>query len=222
MTDIEDSTVLLRRLGDRYAALLNDLRGVIRTAVSRAGGHEIDARADEFFAVFGASHGRSGSRRGDPAGNRSPGLDRRSTSESPCRDPQRPPDADRCRLHRSGGSHHGGVSARPLTEVRSSCPQRPEQRSGHRPRPAFGSAISADIASLALTGPATRLPGQAQGLRVKFPPPRTGRSSIPRRRDGPRGAHEEKPPRGPSARAPGRLLTPASGARDAPAGRISP
>ena len=52
MTDIEGSTALLRRLGDRYAALLNDVRGVIRVAVLRASGREIDARADEFFAVF--------------------------------------------------------------------------------------------------------------------------------------------------------------------------
>src|SRR5438128_4654854 len=52
MTDIEDSTVLLRRLGDRYGALLNDVRGILRAAVSRASGREIDARADEFFAVF--------------------------------------------------------------------------------------------------------------------------------------------------------------------------
>jgi class 3 adenylate cyclase len=52
MTDIEGSTALLRRLGDRYAALLNDVRGVIREAVLRASGREIDARADEFFAVF--------------------------------------------------------------------------------------------------------------------------------------------------------------------------
>jgi len=52
MTDIEASTVLLRRLGDRYAALLNEVRGVVREAVLRASGREIDARADEFFAVF--------------------------------------------------------------------------------------------------------------------------------------------------------------------------
>ena len=52
MSDIEGSTVLLRRLGDRYGALLNDVRGVLRAAVTRAGGREIDARADEFFAVF--------------------------------------------------------------------------------------------------------------------------------------------------------------------------
>ncbi|HEY3097427.1 MAG TPA: adenylate/guanylate cyclase domain-containing protein [Methylomirabilota bacterium] len=52
MTDIEASTALLRKLGDHYGALLNDVRGILRTAVSRAGGREIDARADEFFAVF--------------------------------------------------------------------------------------------------------------------------------------------------------------------------
>lgn len=52
MSDIEDSTVLLRKLGDRYGALLHDVRGILRTAVARAGGREIDARADELFAVF--------------------------------------------------------------------------------------------------------------------------------------------------------------------------
>jgi len=52
MTDIEASTLLLRQLGDRYGDLLNDVRGILRAAVSRAGGREIDARADEFFAVF--------------------------------------------------------------------------------------------------------------------------------------------------------------------------
>jgi hypothetical protein len=52
MTDIEASTALLRTLGDGYGALLNDVRGMVRTAVLRASGREIDARADEFFAVF--------------------------------------------------------------------------------------------------------------------------------------------------------------------------
>jgi class 3 adenylate cyclase len=52
MTDVEASTALLRRLGDRYGDLLNDLRGILRTAVLRVNGREIDARADEFFAVF--------------------------------------------------------------------------------------------------------------------------------------------------------------------------
>jgi len=51
-TDIEGSTNLLQQLGDRYAALLAEIRAMIRGSVSRAGGREVDARADEFFAVF--------------------------------------------------------------------------------------------------------------------------------------------------------------------------
>jgi len=52
LTDIEGSTILLRHLGDAYAPLLKDVRGIIRTAVRRAGGLKVDAHGDEFFAVF--------------------------------------------------------------------------------------------------------------------------------------------------------------------------
>jgi class 3 adenylate cyclase len=52
LTDIEGSTALLRQLGDAYADLLTDIRGIIRDAVIGVGGYEVDARADEFFAVF--------------------------------------------------------------------------------------------------------------------------------------------------------------------------
>jgi class 3 adenylate cyclase len=52
MTDIERSTELLLRLEDRYASVLRDTRRIQRTTVKRAGGWEVDARADEFFAVF--------------------------------------------------------------------------------------------------------------------------------------------------------------------------
>ena len=52
MTDIEGSTVLLRQLGNRYGAVLKGVRAVLRRATKRARGREIDARADEFFAVF--------------------------------------------------------------------------------------------------------------------------------------------------------------------------
>ena len=52
LTDIEGSTALLQRLGDGYAAVLRDTRVLIRKGVRDAGGHEVDARADEFFAVF--------------------------------------------------------------------------------------------------------------------------------------------------------------------------
>ncbi len=52
MTDIVDSTGLLHELGDAYAALLTELRRHLRTIVRHAGGQEVDARADEYFAVF--------------------------------------------------------------------------------------------------------------------------------------------------------------------------
>lgn len=52
LTDIEGSTGLLRKLGDGYATVLRDVRALIRRSVRGAGGHEVDARADEFFAVF--------------------------------------------------------------------------------------------------------------------------------------------------------------------------
>ena len=52
LTDIEGSTELLGRLDDRYASLLADIRRLMRAAVRDAGGHEVDARADELFAVF--------------------------------------------------------------------------------------------------------------------------------------------------------------------------
>jgi class 3 adenylate cyclase len=52
LTDIERSTELLARLDDRYASLATAVRGVLRRTVRKAGGHEVDARGDEFFAVF--------------------------------------------------------------------------------------------------------------------------------------------------------------------------
>ena len=52
LTDIQDSTGLVHRLGDGYGGLLADSRRLIRAAVRYAGGREVDARADEFFAVF--------------------------------------------------------------------------------------------------------------------------------------------------------------------------
>jgi class 3 adenylate cyclase len=52
MCDLEGSTQLLAALGDDYAAVRTDLRRIVRTATRRANGREVDARADEFFAVF--------------------------------------------------------------------------------------------------------------------------------------------------------------------------
>jgi class 3 adenylate cyclase len=52
LTDIEGSTAILTRLGDRYADVLRRVRHIVRTIVARTGGSEVDSRADEYFAAF--------------------------------------------------------------------------------------------------------------------------------------------------------------------------
>ncbi len=52
LTDIEGSTLLLEHLGDAYAALLRDVRGIIRNAVRRYSGRRVDSHGDEYFSVF--------------------------------------------------------------------------------------------------------------------------------------------------------------------------
>ena len=52
LADIENSTGHLTALGDRYPRLLTDVRRLLRAATRKSGGHEVDARADEFFAAF--------------------------------------------------------------------------------------------------------------------------------------------------------------------------
>ncbi len=52
LTDIEGSTELLRRLDDAYPRLVADVRRLVRAAVRKNGGREVDARADDLFAVF--------------------------------------------------------------------------------------------------------------------------------------------------------------------------
>lgn len=52
MTDIEGSTGLVHQLGEQYAAVINEVWDALRRCVREAGGHEVEARADEFFAAF--------------------------------------------------------------------------------------------------------------------------------------------------------------------------
>ena len=52
LADVEGSTGHLQHLGEGYGALLIDLRRILRSAIRRAGGHEVDARGDELFAAF--------------------------------------------------------------------------------------------------------------------------------------------------------------------------
>ena len=51
-TDIEGSTRLLQRLGDRYRVVLADHQAIIRQAVGAAGGTEVDTQGDSFFVAF--------------------------------------------------------------------------------------------------------------------------------------------------------------------------
>ena len=51
-TDIEDSTGLVRRLGDGYARFLADVRRLLRATINEHDGREVDTQADEVFAVF--------------------------------------------------------------------------------------------------------------------------------------------------------------------------
>jgi class 3 adenylate cyclase len=52
LSDIEDSTGLIRDLGDRYGGVLADVRALLGDAIRASGGREVDVRADELFAVF--------------------------------------------------------------------------------------------------------------------------------------------------------------------------
>lgn len=51
-TDIEGSTRLLRRLGERYADVLEDHQRILRDVFEQAGGREIDTQGDAFFVAF--------------------------------------------------------------------------------------------------------------------------------------------------------------------------
>ena len=51
-SDIEDSTGLVRHLGDRYERFLGEVRRLLRASIAAAGGREVEVRADEMFAVF--------------------------------------------------------------------------------------------------------------------------------------------------------------------------
>jgi class 3 adenylate cyclase len=54
MTDIEGSTALVQQLGGRFGELIDGVWRELRAAVDTAAGFEVEARADEFFAVFEA------------------------------------------------------------------------------------------------------------------------------------------------------------------------
>jgi class 3 adenylate cyclase len=51
-TDVDSSSELVKRLGERYGAVLATHRDLLRTAFAAHGGVEIDTQGDSFFVVF--------------------------------------------------------------------------------------------------------------------------------------------------------------------------
>ncbi len=51
-TDLEGSTALLKKLGDRYGDVLSQHRRIVRETFGAAGGSEIDTQGDAFFFAF--------------------------------------------------------------------------------------------------------------------------------------------------------------------------
>ena len=59
-TDIEGSTRLLKRLGDRYAAVLSAHQEILRAAVKEGGGREVDNQGEAFFFAFASANAAVG------------------------------------------------------------------------------------------------------------------------------------------------------------------
>lgn len=57
LADVEDSTGHVAALGDDSPKLLSDVRRLLRAALRRHEGREVDARADEFLAAFAQPEG---------------------------------------------------------------------------------------------------------------------------------------------------------------------
>ncbi|MFL5691761.1 MAG: adenylate/guanylate cyclase domain-containing protein, partial [Ktedonobacteraceae bacterium] len=51
-TDIEESTHLLRQLGNQYGKVLAECRQLLRAAFQEYHGHEVDTQGDAFFVTF--------------------------------------------------------------------------------------------------------------------------------------------------------------------------
>jgi class 3 adenylate cyclase len=52
MTDVEDSSGLVERLGEQYRELIGGVRTLLRDTAVAFAGQAVETRADEFFAVF--------------------------------------------------------------------------------------------------------------------------------------------------------------------------
>ena len=59
-TDIEGSTRLLKRLGERYGAVLSAHQEILRKAVTERGGREVDNQGEAFFFAFASANAAIG------------------------------------------------------------------------------------------------------------------------------------------------------------------
>jgi len=70
-TDIEGSTELLQRLGDRlYAEVLQEHRHLLRVAFDEGHGQVVDTQGDAFLVVFSRARGRRQDAARSPDGRR--------------------------------------------------------------------------------------------------------------------------------------------------------
>jgi len=51
-TDIEGSTLLLNRVGDRYPEILSEHQKILRGAFAKHNGYEVGTEGDSFFVTF--------------------------------------------------------------------------------------------------------------------------------------------------------------------------
>ena len=76
-SDIEGSTRLVKALRERYAQVLAEHRSLVREAIARQAGHEIDTQGDAFFVAFASQQLAA-----DKPGEGPPSLDPGTTSPS--------------------------------------------------------------------------------------------------------------------------------------------
>ncbi len=175
LTDIEDSTGLLRLMEDRYANLLSDVVAS-SAACATVGGKEVDIRADELFAVFKRPSGalaaalaiqrRVGSRSWPAA---------RSAAQD--RHPHRSSHTDRRRLRGAGSAHCGPHL---LCRSRRSNPALERRRTSGRGIGSSQRQLSQPRRSPAPgpAGAAASLPAGGARPSGKLPAPRTTKGSF--------------------------------------------
>ena len=175
LTDIEQSTALLARLGDGYVRLLRDVRGMVRQAVRDAGGYEVDSHADGFFAAFRTALPAHSGRGRPAAGARRPSLAPGPGVQGPHRDPQRAPHAHRDGLRRAVGPRRGqdllGRPRRPDRGV-GGGPDR-----GRRPAPRRPAPKPRTVPSGGAPQDRRALPGRVRGAGGRLPAPANPRRS---------------------------------------------